>query len=95
MNIENWNFEEYKKEKLAYEKQKQDEKIQKEREANLDTYFVEYLLNGEEYLLTFKSDKSYEEVSEYVSEYMNGEVPAGTYYDFWKKGSKKSGDAEQ
>lgn len=90
MDIENWNFEEYQKEKKEYEKQKQDESLRREKEANMDTYFVEYLLNGKEYLYTFKSDKSEEAVREYVSEYMKGEVPAGTYYDFWKKGAGQS-----
>ena len=90
MNIENWNFEEYEKEKKGYEKQKQAERLQREKEANMDTYFVEYLLNGKEYLYTFKSDKSEEAVREYVEKYMKGTVPAGTYYNFWKKGSGKS-----
>ena len=58
MDIENWNFEEYEKEKKGYEKLKQIERLQREKEANMDTYFVEYLLNGKEYLYTFKSDKS-------------------------------------
>ena len=95
MDIENWNFEEYQKEKKEYEKQKQAETLHREKEANMDTYFVEYLLNGKEYLYTFKSDKSEEAVREYVSEYMKGEVPAGTYYDFWKKGSEKSREGEK
>ena len=95
MNIENWNFEEYKKEKMEYEKQKQDESLRREKEANMDIYFVEYMVNGKEYLYTFKSDKSEEAVREYVSEYMKGEVPAGTYYDFWKKGSEKSREGEK
>ena len=90
MDIENWNFEEYKKEKMEYEKQKQAESLQREKEANMDTYFVEYLLNGKEYLYTFKSDKSEEAVREYVAKYMQGTVPAGTYYNFWKKGTKNS-----
>lgn len=30
MDIENWNFEEYKKEKMEYEKQKQDESLRRE-----------------------------------------------------------------
>ena len=95
MDIENWNFEEYKKEKMEYEKLKQIERLQREKEANMDTYFVEYLLNGKEYLYTFKSDKSEEAVREYVSEYMRGEAPAGTYYDFWKKESEKSIEVEK
>ena len=95
MNIENWNFEEYEKEKKGYEKQKQAERVQREKEANMDTYFVEYLLNGKEYLYTFKSDKSEEAVREYVAKYMQGTVPAGTYYDFWKKGSGKSIELEK
>ena len=95
MNIENWNFEEYEKEKKGYEKQKQAERVQREKEANMDTYFVEYLLNGKEYLYTFKSDKSEEAVREYVAKYMQGTVPAGTYYNFWKKGSGKSIELEK
>ena len=42
MNIENWNFEEYEKEKKEFEKLKQIERLQREKEANMDTYFVEY-----------------------------------------------------
>ena len=95
MDIENWNFEEYKKEKMEYEKQKQAESLQREKEANMDTYFVEYLLNGKEYLYTFKSDKSEEAVREYVEKYMKGNVPVGTYYDFWKKESEKSIEVEK
>ena len=95
MDIENWNFEEYKKEKMEYEKQKQAESLQREKEANKDTYSVEYMVNGKEYLYTFKSDKSEEAVREYVSEYMRGEAPAGTYYDFWKKESEKSIEVEK
>ena len=95
MNIENWNFEEYEKEKKGYEKQKQAERVQREKEANMDTYFVEYLLNGKEYLYTFKSDKSEEAVREYVAKYMQGTVPAGTYYNFWKKGSKNALEVEK
>ena len=95
MNIEDWNFEDYQKEKKEYEKQKQAERLQREKEANMDTYFVEYLLNGKEYLYTFKSDKSEEAVREYVSEYMKGKVPAGTYYDFWKNASKNSIEVEK
>jgi hypothetical protein len=94
MNIENWNFQEYQKEKKEYEKQKQAERLKREKEANMDTYFVEYLLNGKEHLYTFKSDKSEEAVRGYVSEYMKGEAPAGTYYSFWKKGSEKSREVE-
>ena len=41
MNIENWNFEEYEKEKKEFEKLKQIERLQREKEANMDTYFVE------------------------------------------------------
>ena len=95
MDIENWNFEEYEKEKMEYEKLKQIERVQREKEANMDTYFVEYLLNGKEYLYTFKSDKSEEAVREYVAKYMQGTVPAGTYYNFWKKGSGKSIELEK
>ena len=49
--------------------------MQREKEANMDTYFVEYMLNGKEYLYTFKSDKSEEAVREYVAKYMQGTVP--------------------
>ncbi len=90
MNIEDWNFEEYEKEKKEFEKLKQIERLQREKEANMDTYFVEYLLNGKEHLYTFKSDKSEEAVREYVEKYMKGEAPTGNYYDFWKKGTKNS-----
>ena len=90
MDIENWNFEEYEKEKMEYEKLKQIERLQREKEANMDTYFVEYLLNGKEHLYTFKSDKSEEAVREYVEKYMKGNVPVGTYYNFWKKGAGQS-----
>ncbi len=55
------------------------------KEANMDTYFVEYLLNGKEHLYTFKSDKSEEAVREYVEKYIKGNVPVGTNYNFWKK----------
>ena len=85
MNIEDWNFEEYEKEKKEFEKLKQIERLQREKEANMDTYFVEYLLNGKEHLYTFKSDKSEEAVREYVEKYIKGNVPVGTNYNFWKK----------
>ena len=95
MDIENWNFEEYKKEKMEYEKQKQDESLRREKEANMDIYFVEYMVNGKEYLYTFKSDKSEEAVREYVEKYMKGNVPVGTYYNFWKKGAGQSIELEK
>ena len=63
MNIENWNFEEYQKEKKEYLKKK-------ELDEKSDTYLVEYLHSGKEYIMTFKSAKPEYQVNKYIHNYL-------------------------